>query len=164
MCDPLKGIVCPHKRGRQPIRTVNESITKTASNTEFSPVHRVFTIASGPHNVLSTHAKIESTAYTAVGAGRLYLPGWIFHLLGYQGRYRTTFNAFPARYTNRVLERLVTKGANLKLITPISHVNGMNAYNFAAGTNAYAALDALVGIEVKKGIAGVNWKVLCHAI
>jgi hypothetical protein len=141
---------------------MNKLIAKAPSNTKFSPVYRVFTIASGLNNGVSTHTQIESAAHAAVRTDRLYLPGGILDFFGYQGRYRTTFNAFPARHANRFRKRLVTKGANLKLITPICHINGTNTHNLAAGPNTYAALDALVGIEIKKRIAGVNRKVLGH--
>jgi hypothetical protein len=141
---------------------MNKLITKAPPNTKFSPVDRIFRIASGLYNGISTHAEIESAAHTAVSTGRLYLPGGIVDFLGYQGRYRTTLNAFPARDTDRFLEKFVTKGANLNIITPICHINGANTHNLAAGPNTYAALDALVGIEIKKRIAGVNREVLGH--
>ena len=162
--DPLKGVVCAHKRGRQPMRAMNKFIAKASSNTKFSPVCRVFRIASGLNNGVSTHTQIESAAHTAISAGGLHLPGWVFDFFGYQGRSRTTLNAFAARRADRFLEWLVTKGAHLKFIAPISHINGINAHDFATGSNTYAAVDALIGIEIKKGIAGINRKVFGYTV
>jgi hypothetical protein len=80
-------------------------------------------------------------------------------ILGDQSAYRTALDALSAGDTNRFLKRLVTKGADLELITPIGHVNGVNAHNFPAGSDTYATLDALIRIEIKERIACVNGKI-----
>jgi hypothetical protein len=88
----------------------------------------------------------------------------MFDSLGYEGRHRTPLNAFPARDANRFLERFVTKGADPKVITSIRHINSINPHNFVAGPHAYATLDALVGIEIKKRITGVNREILGYML
>jgi hypothetical protein len=143
---------------------MNKLITKTATDTKLALVYRIAVIAPGPNNSVSTNTQIESAAHTAVCASGFHFPGRIFHFFGYEGCYRTALNTFPARNTDRFLERLVTKRADLELITPICHINGINTHDFAAGSNAYATLDALAGIKIKEGIARINREVFGHTV
>jgi hypothetical protein len=114
-------------------------------------------VASGLHYRISTDTQIKSAAYTAVSTGGFYFPGGMLDPFGDQSSHRTALDALSARDTNRLLERLITKGGDFKLITPIGHVDGVNAYDFPAGSDANATLDALIRIEIKEWIACVDW-------
>jgi hypothetical protein len=46
----------------------------------------------------------------------------------------------------------------------LSHVDGINPHDFAAGSNAYAAVNALVGIKIEEGIARINRKIFGHTV
>jgi hypothetical protein len=107
---------------------------------------------------------MKSAAYTTVRARGLHLACRIFYFLGHEGCNRAPLNTLSARDADGFLKRLVTKGTDFELIAPIRHVNSVNAYDFSAGPNAYAALDALVGIEIKKRITGVNRQVLGYTL
>jgi hypothetical protein len=84
-------------------------------------------------------------------------------ILGNESPHWTAFDALPTGDTNGFLERFVTKGANLEVVTAIGHVNGVNAHDFSAGSNAYTALDTLIGVKIEKGVARVYRKVLSYA-
>jgi hypothetical protein len=88
----------------------------------------------------------------------------MLHPLGHEGCYGAAFNAFTTRDANGFLEGLITKCADLEVITPVRHIDRINTYNFSAGPNAYPALHALAGIEVEERVAAVNGQVLGHTI
>jgi hypothetical protein len=161
---PFKRVVCPDMGRRKPVGAVNESITKTAADTKLATVYRIVGIPSGASDGVATHTQIETAAHTAVSARGLRFPGGIFNFLRYECGRRTTLNAFPTRDTDGLLEGLITKGADLEFITPIGHVNGINPHDFPAGSDTDAAMDALVRIEIKERIAGVQRKVLGHTV
>jgi hypothetical protein len=116
-------------------------------------------VTPGLHNRISTDTQVKSAAYTTISTGGFYFPRWMLDIFGDQGSHRTALDAFSARDTNRFLEWFITKGCDSKLITPIGHVNGVNAYDFPAGSDAYATLDAFIRIEIKERIACVEWKI-----
>ncbi len=80
-----------------------------------------------------------------------------------ESSHRTAFDALPARDTNRFLEGLITKGADLEVVTPVGHVNGVYTHNLPARSDTYATLDTLVGVEIEEGIACIYRKILGHA-
>jgi hypothetical protein len=164
VCLAFKRVICPDKRRGEPLRAVNEFVTKTAADTKFVPVYRIVGVPSGASDDVATDPQVESAAHPAICASGPHFPGGIFDFLRYEGGYRTTLNTFPARDADRLLEWLVTKGADLEFITPKCHINGINPDDFTAGPNTYAAMDALVRIEIKEGIARVHRKVFGHTV
>jgi hypothetical protein len=164
VCLTLQGVICPHERHGQSIRAVYKPVAKTAANTQFSPVCRVYAIASGAYYFISAHPQIKPAAYAAITASRLHLTGWVFHLLGDECSYRAALNAFTTGDANRFLEGFITKRADLKVIAAIRHVDSINPYDFSTGPDAYSTLDTLVRIKVKERVAAVNRQVLGNAI
>jgi len=143
---------------------MDESIAEPASYTKPPSVDRISRVPPGTHHFVSPYTEIESTTHTAVSTDRFNFTGWIGDFLGYQGFYRTTYNAFPARDADRLLKGFVAKGADFEVISAIGHINRIHPYNFPACSNAYTALDALVGIKVKKRITGIYRKLLGYAV
>jgi hypothetical protein len=84
-------------------------------------------------------------------------------ILGNEGPNWTAFDALSTGDTNGFLKRFVTKCAHLEVVTSIGHVNGVNAHDLPAGSNAYTALDTLIGVKIEEGVARVYRKVLSYA-
>jgi hypothetical protein len=121
-------------------------------------------ITPDANNRVCAHTQAEPTTHTTVGAGGSYFPGGILDPLGDKGSYRTALNTFAAGDADRILEGFVAEGAYFQIVTPIRHINGINSHDFAARSNAYAAVNALIRIEIKEGVARIQGEVSGHAV
>jgi hypothetical protein len=55
VCQAFNRVVCSNKRGREPLRAMNEFITKTATDTKLAPVHRIAVVAPGANDGVSSY-------------------------------------------------------------------------------------------------------------
>jgi len=127
-------------------------------------VYRVVAISPGLDNGVASFTQEEPATDTAIDTNGFHLPGRVCDLFVDQRCSRTTLDALPTRHTNRIPQKTVPEGGDLKVIPTIGHVDGVCPGNFTTRPDTYAALDAFVGVEIKERIAGVDGQVFGDSV